>query len=65
MYPYRADRSRLWLGTFVRLIALAVAIALVAALAWFVWRFVVSEPLPYRDPEASANRSSPAQLLVS
>jgi hypothetical protein len=33
-------------------LALAVAIALLVGFGWWVWEYLVADPLPYRDPEA-------------
>jgi hypothetical protein len=37
----------------LRLVALVVFLAAVVGLGWAVWEYIVSNPLPYRDPEAS------------
>jgi hypothetical protein len=39
---------------------LIVVLAVLVGLGWLVWDRVINNPLPYRDPEASARSRPPA-----
>ena len=53
MNAYPAEQPwRRTVTTLLRLIALVVFLAAVIGLGWAVWDYLMSNPLPYRDPEA-------------
>ena len=54
MGPYPAEHAwRQTMTMLLRLVALVVFLAAVVGLGWAVWEYIVSNPLPYRDPEAT------------
>ena len=53
MNAYPAEQA--WRQTatmLLRLIAFVVFLAAIIGLGWAVWDYLISNPLPYRDPEA-------------
>ena len=65
MNPYPAEQA--WRQTatmLLRLIAFVVFVAAVIGLGWAVWDYLISNPLPYRDPEAIRAATTAPPLSV-
>jgi hypothetical protein len=52
MNIYRYERSRRTAGLIVRFLVLLVLVAVIVGVGWWVWDYLIDNPLPYRDPEA-------------
>jgi hypothetical protein len=66
MDTYPADQPwRQTMTVVLRLIALMVFLAAVIGLGWAVLDYMISNPLPYRDPEAiRTDRAAQPQLAA-
>jgi hypothetical protein len=66
MDTYPADqRWRRTVTVLLRLIALVVFLAAVIGLGWAVLHHMISNPLPYRDPEAIEQSRRPPHGVAS
>jgi hypothetical protein len=52
MNTYRYGRSRRTAALIVRFLVLLVLVAVIVGVGWWVWDYLIDNPLPYRDPEA-------------
>ena len=63
MNAYPNDQAwRQATAIFAVLLGVLVMFAAIVVLGWWLWDFVIDNPMPYRDPEAS--RADPLHRLA-